>query len=56
MRIVLEIKTSKFGPDVDIQPDSEVMMLPKDDHEAMVDEIVRAMEHYRIFNADQTGA
>jgi len=56
MRIVLEITLSKFGPDVDIQPDDEALALSQHDHEQVVDEVIRSMTHYRILNADQTDA
>jgi Tfp pilus assembly PilM family ATPase len=56
MKIVLEITMSKFGPDVDIQPDEEVMSLSLKDHEDVVDEIIRSLQHYRVISEDQTGA
>ena len=53
MKIVLEIKMSKFGPDVDIQPDDDAVILCQQDHEAVVDEIIRSMGYYRILSEDQ---
>ena len=55
MKIVLEITMSKFGPDVDIQPDDEALTLSQQDHENVVDEIIRSMQHYRVID-NQTGA